>query len=118
MNRAVNIAEGILFLEKITFHRVNILAAALSVLSLALLTSIKLHVISPRRLPAPAWTTFSPTPQFLIVYNLLVALGLGIIYATRNRNEYYRVRAYIYGMFLGGIVGELLHFFSKHLLHI
>jgi hypothetical protein len=48
------------------------------------------------------------SPFFLVLYNVGVAIGFWLIYATRQKAEYYRLRVFCYGMLLGGVVGEVL----------
>jgi hypothetical protein len=50
------------------------------------------------------------SPAFLIPYNIVLTCGFWVIYATRKKARYYRVRVLLYRMMLGGLAGELLHF--------
>jgi hypothetical protein len=116
MNLTADAVTRFLRLDKLTFRKIHILVAVLTILSVIFLTLIKIHVIAPTRRENPAWERISETPQFLVLYNVLIAIGFWIIYATRDKTKYYSLRAYIYGMLLGGVAGELLHLFAKHLL--
>ena len=50
------------------------------------------------------------SPGFQILYALVLALGFWLIYATREKKQYYRVRVLFYGMLLGGLVVQILSF--------
>jgi hypothetical protein len=105
-------------LGNITFRKVHLLIAALTVLSVVFLVLIKLHVLAPKLLREPKWTEISDAPGFLLLYNGLITVGFWAIYRTRSKLEYYRIRAWIYGALLGGVAGELLRFVRKFLLNI
>jgi hypothetical protein len=47
-------------------------------------------------------------PGFLIPYNIGVAIGFYLIFASRNLEKYYRIRVIAYGMLLGAVCGQLI----------
>jgi hypothetical protein len=110
--------ERFLRVERLTFRKIHVLVVALTIGSLIFLILAKLHVVVPRQRHLLGWEAVSENPTFLILYNVVLAVGFWIIYATRHNASYYRLRAYVYGMLLGGIAGEVLHFLAKRVLHV
>lgn len=45
---------------------------------------------------------------FRIGYNLMIAAGFVIIYATRKKTEHYFIRAVLYSILLAAVIGELM----------
>ena len=119
MSRTAATLEKVLFQEKLTFGKINVLVGAVCALGGLFLALVKFHVIIPTvGHPSSKIEAISLNPAFLISYNVIISLGFWAVFATRHRAGYYRLRAYIYGMLLGGLAGELLHFFAAGVLHI
>jgi len=49
-------------------------------------------------------------PSILVLHAFILAVGFGLIYWTRGKNQYYRFRVLFYGMLFGGLVAEILDF--------
>jgi hypothetical protein len=99
-----------------TFRNANVLAAALAVWNLAFMMFLKPGRVPPQTALPRSWEVVVYSRAFLIPYNIALALGFCIIFATRKNIGYYRLRVLFYGMLLGGVTGELVHFFVQTLL--
>ena len=49
-------------------------------------------------------------PIYLIFQNVGLALGFWLVYATREKKQYYWLRVVFYGMLIGGLLGEIVSF--------
>lgn len=68
----------------------------------------------PRSTIEPAfWQHLPRSPSFWIAYNIGVLAGFWVIYTTRTRPAYYRLRVIVYGLLLGGVAGEMLRIFAR-----
>jgi ABC-type nickel/cobalt efflux system permease component RcnA len=116
MNRML---EAFVCSNRLTFRNANLLAAVLTVFSLVFLVMLKVGVIAPRsKHPYPTLEAVSQNPVAIVCYNILAVLGFWIIFRTRHNRQCYRVRVFLCGMLLGGVVGELLNFLGRRVLHV
>jgi hypothetical protein len=101
---------GALFPEKmrryITFRWLRIFVLVLAAWNIALKLTIKFppEVVSRMQNQAQSFTRAG----FLVPFDIGIAVGFYLIYATRKIDRYYWVRAVAYGMLLGAICGQLI----------
>jgi hypothetical protein len=50
------------------------------------------------------------SPAFLILENVFLALGFWLVFATREKKQYYWLGVIFYGMLLAGVLGEIVSF--------
>ena len=116
-NEPNNCIERFFRLDRLTFQRMNIFVAAAFVLSLGFLLLVKAEFIasSPthRAMRGVSWS-----PADWTVYNLAVAGAFAVVYRTRHAAKYYHYRAFVYGMLMGGVAGEMMLLFRKFVLHL
>jgi hypothetical protein len=48
------------------------------------------------------------SPIFLLPYDVLIAAGFCIIFASRQIAKYQIIRLFVYGLLLGGALGQIL----------
>jgi hypothetical protein len=111
MNVTAEKVSEVLFPERlrpyVTFRLMTVLVAVLAIWNIAFSMFMK-----------PQWPrldgqirTFHQalhSTYFLVPYNIGVAIGFWVVFATREKAEYYQLRVLCYGMLLGGVVGEAL----------
>jgi hypothetical protein len=113
MNRLLENIDRALFPEKfrnyITFRYATAFVAIVAIGSTALDMLNGRPDLPPNALPQiHRLSGLAHTPGFIILHTLILALGFWLIYATREKKQYYRFRVLFYGMLLGGLAGELL----------
>jgi|SRR5215469_5284739 len=99
------------FRSYITFRGMTLFVVVLALWNIGLSILMKDQFSQLRR--TESWLRQNQllhSPHFLVLYNIGVATGFWIIYATREKAQYYHLRVICYGMLLGGVTGELLHF--------
>jgi hypothetical protein len=115
MNRLLEKIDRSLFPEKfrnyITFRYATVFVAIVAIGSTALDMLSGRPDLPPKSLPQIDWLSkLAHTPGFMALHTLILALGFWLIYATREKKQYYRFRVLFYGMLLGGLAGELLDY--------
>jgi hypothetical protein len=115
MNRLLENIDRALFPEKfrdyITFRYATVFVAIVAIGSTAL-DMLQGQPESPINIPAQmrGFLKLAHSPAFMALHALILALGFWLIYATREKKQYYRFRVLFYGMLLGGLAGEILDF--------
>jgi hypothetical protein len=113
MNRLLEKFDRSLFPEKfrsyITFRYATVFVGIVAI------GSISLDLLNGRpESPSNALpqihrlSNLAHTPGFMALHALILALGFWLIYATREKKQYYRFRVLFYAMLLGGLAGEML----------
>jgi uncharacterized BrkB/YihY/UPF0761 family membrane protein len=107
MNRVVEKLDRLLFPEKlrryVTFRSATIFATIVVIGSFALDA-----IIRPESRVGAAEQKLIHSPTFLVLNALVSILGFWLIYRTRENRDYYRFRVLFYGMFLGGLLTEMM----------
>lgn len=111
MNPIVEKIGEVLFPERlrpyVTFRLMTVFVAVLVIWNVALSTFMKPQ-LSRLDEQFRGFHQATHSPSFLVPYNIAVAIGFWVIYASREKAEYYQLRVLCYGMLLGGVVGEVL----------
>ena len=95
----------------ITFRMATVFVAIVAVGSTALDFLNRPRDATTFRNP-PEWMH---SPAFILLHAIVLVLGFWLLYRTREKKQYYRFRVFLYGMLLGGLLGEVLDFLLPRL---